>query len=156
MQWKQMETSVAKQQNFILFFQKFLRKGCHFQTQISQLLIGQIEKFWCLSDREFPEFFKTHPTFVPSHFQSGVISKMPRTCVFFGTPCIYLSLVLLIPTCVKIKVAQSCLSRIVVSGSYLGHLCPVSWSLVQYNRFTAVSCCRLQPCTSGRQSDPAW
>ena len=68
--------------------QEFLWKGCQLWTQISQLLIGQIEKFLCLSDREFPEFFKTHPTFVPSHFQSGVISKMPRTCVFFGTPCI--------------------------------------------------------------------
>ena len=59
-------------------------KGCQLQTQISQLLIGQIENFLCLSDREFPEFFKRHLTFVPSHFQSGVISKMPRTCVFFG------------------------------------------------------------------------
>ena len=81
-----METAVGKQQNSHPFFQEFLRKGCQLCTQISQLLIGQIEKFWCLSDREFPEFFKTHPTFVPSHFQSGVISKMPRTCVFLGHP----------------------------------------------------------------------
>ena len=71
MQWKQMETAVAKQQNFIIFFQEFLRKVCQLQTRISQLLIGQIEKFWCLSDREFTEFFKTHPTFIPSHLQSG-------------------------------------------------------------------------------------
>ena len=62
-----METAVAKQQNFIIFFQEFLRKVCQLQTRIFQLLIGQIEKFWCLSDREFLEFFKTHPTFVPSH-----------------------------------------------------------------------------------------
>ena len=68
------------------FFQEFLRMGCQLWTQISQLLLGQIEKFLCLSDREFPEFFKKHPTFVPSHFQSGVISKMPRTCVFLGHP----------------------------------------------------------------------
>ena len=76
----------SKTAKFHPFLSKILRKGCHFQTQISQLLIGQIENFLCLSDREFPEFFKTHPTFVPSHFQSGVISKMPRTCVFLGHP----------------------------------------------------------------------
>ena len=75
--------SCSKTAKFHPFFQEFLRKGCQLWTQISQLLIGQIEKFWCLSDREFPEFFKTHPTFVPSPFQSGVISKMPRTCGFF-------------------------------------------------------------------------
>ena len=33
--------------------------------------MGQIEHFWCLSDREFPEFFKTHPTFDPSPFQKA-------------------------------------------------------------------------------------
>ena len=45
------------------FFQEFLRMGCQLWTQISQLLIGQIENFWCQSDREFPDFFKTGPTF---------------------------------------------------------------------------------------------
>ena len=53
----------SKTAKFHPFLSKILRKGCHFQTQISQLLIGQIEKFWCLSDREFPKFFKNGPTF---------------------------------------------------------------------------------------------
>ena len=32
--------------------------------QISQLPMVQIGKFQCLSHREFPEFFKTHPTLI--------------------------------------------------------------------------------------------
>ena len=32
--------------------------------QIAQLSLVQIQKSQCLSDREFPEFFKTHPTFI--------------------------------------------------------------------------------------------
>ena len=84
-----METAVATATaKSHTFFQEFLWKGCQLWTQISQLLIGQIEIFLSLSDREFPEYFKTHPTFVPGHFQNGVISKMPKTCFFFGTPCI--------------------------------------------------------------------
>ena len=82
--------SCSKTAKFHPFFQEFLRKGCQLWTQISQLLIGQIEKFWCLSDREFPEFFKTHPTFLPNPFQSRVIAKKLLSCVFFGTPCRYI------------------------------------------------------------------
>ena len=41
----------------------------------------------CLSHRKFPEVFETPPTFNSSHLQSGVIAKIPLSCVFFGTPC---------------------------------------------------------------------
>ena len=35
----------------------------YLSTQFSQLPFAQIQKFWCLSDREFPELFKTPHTF---------------------------------------------------------------------------------------------
>ena len=35
---------------------------CTVQTKLSQLPLVQIVKFQCLSNRKFPEFFKTHPT----------------------------------------------------------------------------------------------
>ena len=75
---------------FSQFFTRFFRFSCHLQTQFSQLLIGQIGKFLCLSHKEFPEVFETPTTFDSSPFQSGVIAKIPLSCVFFGTPCIYI------------------------------------------------------------------
>ena len=48
--------------------------------------MGQIEKIWCLSDREFPEFFKTPPTFISDPFQSRVIAKKTQKSVFLGHP----------------------------------------------------------------------
>ena len=90
--------SCSKTAKFYPFFQKLLMQGCQLQTQILSLSKGQIKKFWCLSDREFPEFFKTHPTFVPGHFQSGLISKIPRTCVFLGHPVPY-HLIIPLPRC---------------------------------------------------------
>ena len=73
---------------FSQFFSRFFRLSCHLWTQFSQLLKGQFGKFLCLSHREFPEVFKTPPTFNSSTFQSQVIAKMPLKSVFFGTPCI--------------------------------------------------------------------
>ncbi len=34
----------------------------------------EIEKFQCLSERELPEDFETHPTFIPSAILEGVMS----------------------------------------------------------------------------------
>ena len=45
------------------------------QTQFSQLPNGQNAKFQCLSDAEFPEFFKNGLTFDPSPLLLGVIVK---------------------------------------------------------------------------------
>ena len=58
------------------------------QTQFSQLPNGQNAKFQCLSDSEFPEFFKNGLTFDPSPFLLGVMVKKPWHN-FFGTPCIF-------------------------------------------------------------------
>ena len=52
-------------------------------TKIFQFDLLEAEK---LSYRKFSEFFKTHPTFVLSPFQSGDIDRKPRTCVFLGHP----------------------------------------------------------------------
>ena len=39
----------------------------------------QIEKSQCLSNREFPEFFKTHPTFIiKSNFKASRTQKPKR------------------------------------------------------------------------------
>ena len=57
------------------FFQDLLGLPTFDPIFSSQLLIDQIEKFWCVLDRGYPEFFKMHPTFFSSPFQSGVISK---------------------------------------------------------------------------------
>ena len=56
------------------------------QTQFSQLPNGQNAKFQCLSDAEFPEFFKNGLTFDPSPFLLGVMVKKPWHN-FFWTPC---------------------------------------------------------------------
>ena len=53
---------------FSQFFTRFFRWGYHLWTQFSQLIIGQIGKFLCLSDRKFPEFFETPPTFISKTF----------------------------------------------------------------------------------------
>ena len=80
--------SVLSRKKIPPFFSRFFRLSCHLWTQFSQLLKGQFVKFLCLSHREFPEVFKTPPTFISSPFQSGVIAQKPRKSVFFGTPCI--------------------------------------------------------------------
>ena len=82
---------ISIQKKFPPFLSRFFRYGCHLWTQFSPLLIGQIEKFWFVSDREFPEFFKKTLTFISCPFQSGVIAKRPRKSVFFGTPCTLIS-----------------------------------------------------------------
>ena len=79
--------SVLSRKKIPPFFSRFFRLSCHLWTQFSQLLKGQFVKFLCLSHREFPEVFKTPPTFNSSTFQSQVIAKMPQKSVFFGTPC---------------------------------------------------------------------
>ena len=41
----------------------FERLSTFLSTRFSQLPFAQIDQSWCLSDREFPEFFKTPLTF---------------------------------------------------------------------------------------------
>ena len=42
--------------------------------RFSQLLLVQIEKFLCPSDRELPEESETHPDVIPSAILEGVMS----------------------------------------------------------------------------------
>ena len=45
----------------------------------------QIWKFLCLSDREFPEFFKTHPTFIfRSNLSASKNKKQNQRIYFYG------------------------------------------------------------------------
>ena len=48
--------------------------------------MGQIEKFWCLSDREFPEFFKNGPTFYSSSTQWPSVTIFHKSQFFLGHP----------------------------------------------------------------------
>ena len=53
--------------------------------------MGQIEKFWCLSDREFPEFFKNGPTFYSSSTQWPSVTIFHKSHFFLGHPVYYMS-----------------------------------------------------------------
>ena len=55
---------------------------------ITQALLAKNTKFLCPLDWKFPEFFKTHPTFICSSFLRASRSIWTLTGVFFGTPCI--------------------------------------------------------------------
>ena len=61
-------------------------EGRHLWALISQLLKGQIEKFWCLSYREFPEFFKNGPTFYSSSTQWPSLTIFHKWHFFLGHP----------------------------------------------------------------------
>ena len=53
--------------------------------QIYLLPIDQFGKFLCLSDREFPEFCKTHPTFIfRSNLSASKNKKQNRRIYFSG------------------------------------------------------------------------
>ena len=64
-------------------------EGRHLWALISQLLKGQIEKFWCLSYREFPEFFKNGPTFYSSSAQWPSVTIFHKWHFFLGHPVYY-------------------------------------------------------------------
>ena len=50
----------------------------------------QIGKFLCLSDREFPEFFKTHPTLIcRSIFNASRSLQTNRTCYLIALVLLY-------------------------------------------------------------------
>ena len=58
--------------------------------QLSQLPLVQIVKFQCLSNREFPEFFKTHPTYISRSILKGSRSLQTKTGHFYF-PRLYVS-----------------------------------------------------------------
>ena len=46
--------------------------------------MAQIEKSWCLLNREFPEFFKTHPTFIFRSSLRACRSLKPNRPLYFA------------------------------------------------------------------------
>ena len=48
--------------------------------------MGQIEKFWCLSDREFSDFFKNGLTFYSSSTQWPTVTISHKSLFFLGHP----------------------------------------------------------------------
>ena len=49
-------------------------------------LIDQIEKFQCSSEREFPELFKTHLTFISGAIFVGIMANSNMGAFFLGHP----------------------------------------------------------------------
>ena len=85
------------------FFQKYFKNSGqvqHFKVRVAnfeplylRLLWVKIQSF-CALDWKFPEFFKTHPTFICTSFLKASRSLWTLTSVFFGTPCMYLDVLL--------------------------------------------------------------
>ena len=72
--------SQGTRKHTIAIFQKFLNLTYQLKTQFSQLPNGQISKFQCPSDAEFPEFSENGLTFDPSpFFLLGVMVKKRGT-----------------------------------------------------------------------------
>ena len=76
----------------LLYFQEcslalFYGDGSQLGGLISQAFLGENTKFLCSLDWNFPEFFKTHPTFICSSFLRASRSLRTQTSVFSGTPC---------------------------------------------------------------------
>ena len=59
--------------------------------QLSPLLFDLIVKSWCLSDREFPKFFKTPLTFNPGLNLKAVIANQTQATSFALVGCIHLT-----------------------------------------------------------------
>ena len=55
--------------------------------QLSLLLFALFVKSWCLSDREFPKFFKTPLTFNPSVILKAVIANQTQATSFALVGC---------------------------------------------------------------------
>ena len=65
----------------------FYGEGSQLWAFISQTFLGKITKFLCSLEWKFPEFFKTHPTFICSSLFKASRSLWTQRGVFFGTPC---------------------------------------------------------------------
>ena len=70
----------------------FLKGGRHLWPHFSQSFSDKNEEFLCSSERKFPEFCKTHPTFVSRPLLVASMARQTLSSVFFGTPCIYLQM----------------------------------------------------------------
>ena len=62
----------------------FLNIGLPTSNPFSQPPEVEIEKFQCPSERELPEEFETHPTFIPSGILEGVKAILNMGAFFLG------------------------------------------------------------------------
>ena len=67
----------------------FSQGGRHLWPHFSQSFSDKNEEFLCSSERKFPEFCKTHPTFVSRPLLVPSMAHQTLSSVFFGTPCTY-------------------------------------------------------------------
>ena len=65
----------------------FLKGGRHLWPHFSQSFSDKNEEFLCSSERKFPEFCKTHPTFVSRPLLVPSMAHQTLSSIFFGTPC---------------------------------------------------------------------
>ena len=67
----------------------FFGEGSQLWAFISQSFLDKNTKFLCSLDWKFPEFFKTHPTFIFRPFPRPVMGIWTLIPVFLGTPCTF-------------------------------------------------------------------
>ena len=65
----------------------FSQGGWRLWPHFSQTFSDKNEEFLCSSERKFPEFCKTHPTFVSRPLLVASMAHQTLSSVFFGTPC---------------------------------------------------------------------
>ena len=70
----------------------FLKGGRHLWTHFSQSFSDKNEEFLCSSERKFPEFSKTPPTFLHRSLLMASTAVWTLINLFFGTPCIFILL----------------------------------------------------------------
>ncbi len=58
----------------------------YFRVRVSQVILGKNTKFLCLLHWKFPEFFKTHPTFICSSILKASSSIKSKSPFFLGHP----------------------------------------------------------------------
>ena len=72
----------------------FVMRAANFEALYLKALLGKNTKFLCSLDWKFPEFFKTHPTFICSSFLRASDAFKHKRAFFLGDP-VYLFLVAL-------------------------------------------------------------
>ena len=64
----------------------FFRGGSHIWPRFSRVFFLKNVEFLCSLERKFPEFFKTHPTFVFSSLLKPSTARQTLITLFLGHP----------------------------------------------------------------------
>ena len=75
-----------KTNDFMAEMQYFIVRAANFEPLNLSTFLGKNTKFLCPLDWKFPEFFKTHPTFICRPLLRPVMGNLPRITVFLGHP----------------------------------------------------------------------